>query len=58
MKKILASWGIVVVKFRWLIIGVWIVLLIVGGIFSTQLGSLLTGGGWSVPYSSSNHAYE
>lgn len=58
MKKLLAGWGKAVVKFRWLIIGVWVVLLIVGGIFAAQLGSLLTGGGWGVPHSSSNHAYE
>src|SRR5690625_463272 len=58
MKNLLAGWGKAVVKFRWLIIGGWVVLLIVGGIFAAQLGSLLTGGGWGVPHSSSNHAYE
>lgn len=58
MKSLLARWGMNVVKFRWLIISLWLVLVIIGGMFASQVGTLLTGGGWGVPGSGSNRAYE
>lgn len=58
MKGLLARWGRQVVRFRWMIVAVWFVLLIIGGLFASQLGTLLTGGGWGVPGSGSDRAYE
>lgn len=44
--------------YRWGVVGVWIVLLVFGGYYATQVSGYLTGGGWGVPGSGSNQAYE
>ncbi|MED4128752.1 MULTISPECIES: MMPL family transporter [Shouchella] len=44
--------------YRWGVVGVWIVLIVFGGYYATQVGGYLTGGGWGVPGSGSNQAYE
>ena len=58
MKSVIEGWSKKVVKFRWLIIGVWVVLLGISAMYAAQIGTLLTGGGWAVPGSGSNVAYE
>ncbi|MGF7050620.1 RND superfamily putative drug exporter [Paenibacillus sp. DS2015] len=59
MRWLLEGWGRFVVKTRWMIVCVWLVIAVVfGGIYAGQLGPLLTGGGWGVPDSGSYHAYQ
>ena len=58
MKSIIEGWSKKVVKLRWFIVGIWVVLLGIGAMYAAQIGTLLTGGGWAVPGSGSNVAYE
>ncbi|GAF65178.1 hypothetical protein BTS2_2076 [Bacillus sp. TS-2] len=53
--KTLGKWSI---KYRWAFIAVWLVIFGLGGYYATQVGDYLTGGGWGVPGSGSNQAYE
>lgn len=55
----LDRWGSMMVKGRWFVVTGWLLLVVVfGGLYAGQLGPLLTGGGWSVPDSSSYRAYQ
>ncbi|WP_054707358.1 MMPL family transporter [Bacillus sp. JCM 19041] len=58
MERILKRFGKQITHFRWVVIGLWLMLLVFGGYYATQVGSHLTGGGWGVPGSDSNQAYE
>ncbi|MFB4158987.1 MMPL family transporter [Geomicrobium sp. JSM 1781026] len=57
MKNLLEYVSNVMMKWNWVIIGFWIVTLIFGIFYSSELQDRLTGGGWSVPGSDSEEAY-
>ncbi|MGM0876993.1 MAG: MMPL family transporter [Bacillota bacterium] len=43
----------IISKFRWAIVTIWVIIIIVAGIFAGQLTPLLSGGGWTVDGSDS-----
>lgn len=53
MHRLLLGWGERIHKLRWVVVSLWIVCLLLGGIAFGKLTPLLSGGGWDVPGSHS-----
>lgn len=56
MRNAMKTWGRIVVKIRWVIVVLWVVLAVIGGMNMSKLSPLLTGGGWEAPDSDSEKA--
>ncbi|WP_027086106.1 MMPL family transporter [Cohnella panacarvi] len=58
MHRLLLGWGKRVHKLRWLVVSLWIVCLLLGGIAFGKLTPLLSGGGWDVAGSHSKESVD
>lgn len=58
MHRLLLGWGNRIHKLRWVVVSLWIVCLLLGGIAFGKLTPLLSGGGWDVPGSHSKESVE
>ncbi|MBO9596524.1 MAG: MMPL family transporter [Cohnella sp.] len=58
MHRLLLGWGNRIHKLRWVVVSLWIVCLLLGGIAFGKLTPLLSGGGWDVPGSHSKESID
>ncbi|KMK76808.1 MMPL family transporter [Alkalihalobacillus pseudalcaliphilus] len=58
MEQILTKIARWIVTYRWVVMSLWVIVLVFGGYYATQVGERLTGGGWAVPGSDSQQAYQ